>query len=66
VQLAAVFFLHTGDPDDTPHLPFPRDVAQEHREQLLHIEPIGLGSPVSAIDFNAGRVDHAVGHPLGH
>jgi len=66
VQLATVFFLPTGDPDDPPHLPFPRDVAQEHREQLLHSEPSGRGPPVSAIDCTAGRVDHTVGPPLGH
>jgi hypothetical protein len=66
VQLAAVFFLPPGTPDDTPPLPFPRDVAQEHREQLLHSAPVGLGPPGATIDFNAGRVDPAVGPPLGH
>ena len=54
MQLAAVFFLHTGDPDNTPYLPFSRGVAQEHREPLLHLEPIGLGPPVTAIHCNAG------------
>ena len=33
----------------TPHLPFPRDVAQEHGEQLVHIEAIGL-APAGAGD----------------
>jgi hypothetical protein len=64
--LAAVCFRSPGDPDDPPHLPFPRGVAQEHREPLLHIEPISLGPSVTAMHCNAGRVDHAVVHPLGH
>ena len=66
MQLAAVFFLHTGNPDDTPHLPFSRGVAQEHGEPLLHLEPIGLRPPVTAMHCNAGGVDDKVRHPLGH
>jgi hypothetical protein len=67
MQLAAVFFLHTGDPDNTPHPLFPSDVAQEHGEQLEHIEAIRLRPTVTALDFNAGRrVHHEVLHSLGH
>lgn len=65
LPLAAVCFLPTGAPDPTPHLPFPRGGAEEHREQLLPIAPSRLGPPVTAIYCNAGRVHHAVLPPWG-
>jgi hypothetical protein len=66
VQRAAVFFLSTRNPDDTPPLPFPSHMAQEQRAQLRHVQPSRLGPPGSAMDCHARRVDRAVVHPLGH
>jgi hypothetical protein len=65
MQLAAVFCLHAGDTDNTPHSLFSSNVAQEHGEQLGHIETIRLRPTVTAIDFNARRVHHEVLHPRG-
>jgi hypothetical protein len=66
MELTAVFFLYTRDTHDTPHPLFPSDIAQEHGEQLMHIEAIRLRSTVTTIDFNAGRVHDDVLHPLSH
>jgi hypothetical protein len=35
-------------------------VAQQHRQQLVAIEPVGLGAPGVPVHFDAGRVDHDV------
>jgi len=65
MQLAAGFLHHAGPVDDTPHLLFSSRVTQEHREPLVHIEAIGLGPAVAALDLHAGRVDSHIVHPLG-
>jgi hypothetical protein len=35
-------------------------VAQQHRQQLVAIEPVGLCTPGAPVDFDARRVDHDV------
>ena len=35
-------------------------VAQQHRQQLVAIEPVGLRTPGAPVDFDARRVDHDV------
>ena len=42
-----------------PHA-FARMVPQQHRQQLVPIEPIGLGPPGAPVDLDAGRVHHDV------
>src|SRR2546422_9988295 len=37
-----------------------RVMANEHRQQLVGIQPIGLGSPCASIDLDACRIDHDV------
>ena len=37
-----------------------RMVPQQHRQQLVAIEPIGLGPPGAPVDLDAGRVHHDV------
>lgn len=66
MQLPAIFFLQTWDPHATPYPLFPRDIAQKHSEQLMHIEAICLRSTVTTIACNAGRVHDDVLHPLSH
>jgi len=39
-------------------------MAQQHRQQLVAIEPVGLGPPGASVHFNAGGVDHDVVHTL--
>src|SRR5262252_2274244 len=60
MELPTVFLVDAGHPHDTPHLPLTRHVAQEHREELVDIEPIRLGPALAPIDFNAGGVDDMV------
>ncbi len=35
-------------------------VANQHREQLVTVQPVGLGAPRAAIDFDARRIHHDV------
>src|SRR5437899_6546508 len=37
-----------------------RVMANEHRQQLVGIQPIGLGSPCASIDLDACRINHDV------
>ena len=64
VQLPAVFLVYAGHTDDTPHLPLACHVAQEHREELVDVEPIGLRPTLAPIDLNAGGIDDMVLDPM--
>jgi hypothetical protein len=66
MALTALFCPRTRDPHDTPHPPFPRDIAQEQGAQLMHLEASRLRSTVTTIACKAGRVHDAVLHPLSH
>ena len=52
VPLTVICCRDTGDPHHAPPLPFPSHLAQEHREQLGHLEPIGLRPPLAALHLN--------------
>src|SRR4029453_16813311 len=41
-ELPAAFPVPPGPPHAAPHLPLPCHVTQQHREELVDIEPIGL------------------------
>jgi hypothetical protein len=58
VQPARVFVLGRGLVQHRPHAGFARVITQQHRQQLVAIEPVGLGSPGASVDLDAGRVDH--------
>src|SRR5512139_726879 len=64
MQLALVFYFHTRHMHHTPDLWLSLMVAQEHGEQLPHIQPVGLCPPRPPIDFDAGRIHHHVLAPL--
>src|SRR5262252_10051249 len=60
MELPAVFLLHAGYPYHTPHLLLAGAVAQQHRQELADIEPIGLRPALAPIDFNTGGIDDVV------
>jgi hypothetical protein len=60
VELPTVFLVHAGHPHDTPHLPLTCHVTQQHREELVDIEPIGLRPALAPIDLNTGGIDDVV------
>src|SRR5882672_6055065 len=37
---------------------------EECPHQLVQVDPIGLGAPCTAVDFDAGRVDLVIHHPM--
>src|SRR6202521_1238836 len=55
-----VFFLRRGHPHHRPYPSFSTGIAQQHRQQLVAIQPVGLGAPSAAVDFNARRIHHDV------
>jgi hypothetical protein len=60
VELPAVFLLHARHADYTPHLLLACDEAQQHRQELADIEPIGLRPALAPIDLNTGGIDDVV------
>jgi len=59
VPAARVLLLGCGLTQHRPHA-LTAAVAQQHRQQLEAIKPVGLGAPGSAVHFDAGGVDHDV------
>jgi hypothetical protein len=55
-----VFLLRRGHPHHRPHPRLVRVVANQHREQLVAVQPVSLGAPRAAVDFNARRIHHDV------
>jgi hypothetical protein len=60
VQLPAIFLLDRRHVKHAPDPVLPRIVAHEHRQQLAHIEPVGLRSPRTTIHLDARRIDHQI------
>src|SRR5215813_6749658 len=60
VELPAVFFVHARYAYHTLYLLFAGAVAQEHRQELADIEPIGLGPALASVDLNTGGIDDGV------
>jgi hypothetical protein len=66
VELPTVFLVHAGHPHDTPHLPLTCHVTQQHREELVDIEPIGFGPALASIDLNTGGINDVVLDAMCH
>src|ERR1039457_1151154 len=60
VRSPRVFFLRRGHPYHRPYSPLSAGIAQQHRQQLVTIQPVGLGAPRAAVHFNARRIHHDV------
>jgi hypothetical protein len=60
MRAPGVFLRRRGHSYHRPDSPLAPEVAHQHRQQLAAVEPIGLGPPRPAIDFDAGRVHHDV------
>ncbi|WP_244504062.1 hypothetical protein [Variovorax sp. CF079] len=63
VRAARVFVLGRGLMHHRPHT-LAAMMAQQHRQQLVAIEPVGLGPPGVSVHLDAGGVDHDVVHTL--
>src|SRR2546428_7129755 len=59
VRAPRVFILSRRLVQHRPHA-LACTVAQQHRQQLVAIEPVGLGAPGVPVHFDAGGVDHDV------
>jgi hypothetical protein len=59
VRAARVFVLGRGLMHHRPHT-VAAMMAQQHRQQLVAIDPIGLRPPGVSVHFDAGGVDHDV------
>src|SRR5207237_3747926 len=62
LKVAGVFLLGRGHVDNAPESPLSGEVPQQHREQLLRIEPVRLDAASPAVDFDRGRVHDQVLH----
>jgi len=56
VHAPRVFLLLRGHPHDRPHAALTGYVAHQHPQQLVAVQPIGLGTPRAAIHFDAGGI----------
>ena len=64
VQMALIFGGQAGDLHDAPHAGLTAVVAQEHGDQLLDVEAIGLGVLAATTDLDAGGIYDQVGDVL--
>ncbi len=64
VQVALILGGQAGYLDDAPHPRRTAVIAQEHGQQLLDVEAVGLGVLAAAADRDAGRIHHPVSHVL--
>src|ERR1700676_2751060 len=55
-----VFLLRRRYPHHRPHSTLASAVANQHCQQLVAVQPVGLGAPRAAIDFNARRIHYDV------
>src|SRR5215510_12508768 len=64
VRAARIFLLRGGLVQHRPHTPLAAVVAQQQPQQLVAIEPIGLGAFGTPVDLDARGVDHDAVDPL--
>src|SRR6266700_4683659 len=64
MQMASILGLHRRDLDHLPHLTLTMRIAEQHAQQLAHVQPITLGATPTAIDLNGGGIHHVVGDPV--
>jgi hypothetical protein len=57
MQLPVVLVLDAGNPDNAPHLGLPEVIAQQELQQLVDVEPVGLGPSFPPRDLDAGGID---------
>jgi hypothetical protein len=58
VQLASVLLFGSGNLDHAPELCLAAGVAEQHAQQLLHVEAVTLGTSSPTVDLDARRIDH--------
>jgi hypothetical protein len=66
VELPAVFLVHAQYAYHPPHLLLACDGAQQHHQELVDIEPIGLGPALAPIALNTGGIDDMVLDAMRH
>ena len=60
MQLPPILFWRRRDVDHVPDAPLPCGVAEQHRQELPDVEPIGLRPPPAPIDLDARGIDHQI------
>jgi hypothetical protein len=65
MQLAGVFLLGSGNLNHPPELCLAAGVAEQHAQQLLHVEAVTLGASPPTVDLDARRIDHQVLYAAG-
>ena len=53
MRATRILLLRRGLVHHRPHAPLPAVVAQQQRQQLVGVEPIGLGALGTPVHFNA-------------
>ncbi len=57
MQVPAIFVRLTRHAHHAPHLLLPAVVAHQHRDQLAHVQAVGLRPPLATIDLDTRGVD---------
>jgi hypothetical protein len=66
VLTLGVFLLRARYPDDTADVVISSAVGDQHTQQTLGVEPIGLGAASTAVHQDTCRLHHVVGDPMGN
>jgi hypothetical protein len=54
MEMATIFLSSTRDLHDTPHFVCAALMAEEHRQEFVEIQAIGLRPALAAINFDTG------------
>ncbi len=65
MQMASILGLHGWNPNHTPHAPFSGLVPDQHSEQFLPVQPIGLHPALAPVHFDACRIHDEALNALG-
>ena len=60
MRAARVLLLDARFAQHRPDASFAAVMAQQQAQQLVAVDPIGLGAPRVPVHFDAGRIDHDV------
>ena len=63
--MAVIFGLDRRHVDHLPDLTLALVIADQHAQQLAHVEPIAFGPALTPADFNGGGIHHMVRDPVG-
>jgi hypothetical protein len=64
VRTLCIFLLPCRHADHAAGLPVTPKIGGEHAQHALRVEPVGLGPAGTAVDEDAGRLEHVVNHTM--